>query len=118
MQQAPDLRSANVQAKFEMEDFAIPEEYFSCHATRLFDLLADSLVTFAKRHGFRCAHCLLMFSGVEIWLTFDQQQRANLLSRWAMSGHAKCERACTESLSKLHAVGARQLLSASASASQ
>ncbi|CAL8467150.1 g6686 [Coccomyxa elongata] len=39
-------------ARFEMEDFAIPEEYFSCHATRLFDLLADSLVTFAKRHGF------------------------------------------------------------------
>ncbi|KAK9916707.1 hypothetical protein WJX75_006056 [Coccomyxa subellipsoidea] len=39
-------------ARFEMEDFAIPEEYFSCHADRLFDLLADSLVSFAKRHGF------------------------------------------------------------------
>lgn len=42
-----------IQAQFEMEDFAIPEEYFSCHADRLFDLLADSLVTFAKKHGFR-----------------------------------------------------------------
>ncbi len=38
-----------------MEEFAIPEEYFSCHADRLFDLLADSLVTFAKRYGFRWA---------------------------------------------------------------
>lgn len=59
-----------MQARFEMEDFAIQEEYFSCHATRLFDLLADSLVTFAKRHGFTCAICLLMPSGPYMWLSF------------------------------------------------
>ncbi|CAL5225298.1 g8097 [Coccomyxa viridis] len=35
----------------EMEDNAIPEEYFSCHADQLFDLLASSLLDFAKRHG-------------------------------------------------------------------
>jgi hypothetical protein len=34
-----------------MEDFAIPEEYYTCHADRLFDLLADSLLTFARRLG-------------------------------------------------------------------
>ena len=37
-----------------MEDNAIPEEYFTCHGDKLFDLLASSLVDFAKRHG-RCA---------------------------------------------------------------
>ena len=34
-----------------MEDFAIPEEYYTCPADSLFDLLADSLLTFAKRLG-------------------------------------------------------------------
>ncbi|CAK0735824.1 hypothetical protein CVIRNUC_000645 [Coccomyxa viridis] len=35
----------------EMEDNAIPEEYFTCHGDMLFDLLASALVDFAKRHG-------------------------------------------------------------------
>ena len=40
-----------------MEDNAIPEEYFSCHADKLFDLLASSLLDFAKRHGRYCFTC-------------------------------------------------------------
>lgn len=43
-----------LQVNVEMEDNAIPEEYFSCHADQLFDLLASSLLDFAKRHGRYC----------------------------------------------------------------
>jgi len=42
-----------IQVNVEMEDNAIPEEYFTCHGDKLFDLLASSLLDFAKRHG-RC----------------------------------------------------------------
>ena len=45
-----------VQARFEMEDFAIPEEYYSCPADSLFDLLADSLLAFARRLGWCGEH--------------------------------------------------------------
>lgn len=45
-----------LQVKVEMEDNAIPEEYFTCHGDKLFDLLASSLADFAKRNG-RCASC-------------------------------------------------------------
>ena len=40
-----------LQVNVEMEDNAIPEEYFTCHGDKLFDLLASSLLDFAKRHG-------------------------------------------------------------------
>ena len=36
-----------------MEDCRIPEEYFTCHAVGLFDLLAGELARFAQRMG-RC----------------------------------------------------------------
>ena len=51
-----DLMLAGIVCKVhvEMEDNAIPEEYFTCHGDMLFDLLASALVDFAKRHG-RCA---------------------------------------------------------------
>lgn len=42
----------------EMEDNAIPEEYFTCHGDMLFDLLASALVDFAKRHGRCVSTCL------------------------------------------------------------
>ena len=42
----------------EMEDNAIPEEYFTCHGDKLFDLLASALVDFAKRHGRFAVACL------------------------------------------------------------
>ena len=50
-----------VQVNVEMEDNAIPEEYFTCHGDKLFDLLASSLLNFAKRHG-RWGTCWLSFS--------------------------------------------------------
>ena len=49
-----DASGAACKAHVEMEDNAIPEEYFTCHGDKLFDLLASALVNFAKRHG-RCA---------------------------------------------------------------
>ncbi len=41
-----------------MEDFAIPEEYYSCPADSLFDLLADSLLAFARRLGWCAQPCI------------------------------------------------------------
>ena len=49
-----DVAGVVCKVHVEMEDNAIPEEYFTCHGDKLFDLLATALVDFAKRHG-RCA---------------------------------------------------------------
>ena len=49
-----DVAGIVCKVHVEMEDNAIPEEYFTCHGDMLFDLLASALVDFAKRHG-RCA---------------------------------------------------------------
>jgi len=44
--------AGGAQERMDMEDCRIPEEYFTCHADSLFDLLAGELARFARH---RCA---------------------------------------------------------------
>ena len=63
-----DVFGAVVEVHVEMEDNAIPEEYFTCHADKLFDLLASSLVDFAKRHGRYGGACLWLPEALQVSL--------------------------------------------------
>ena len=40
-----------LQGDFELENYPIPEKYFSCPIEELFELLGSAFVRFARRHN-------------------------------------------------------------------
>ena len=54
-----------MQDEVDLQDFAISDEYFSCHVNELFDLLALKVVDFVKKEGrWECKVAMSCFSCV------------------------------------------------------
>lgn len=53
-----------MQDEVDLQDFAISDEFFTCHVIELFDLLAKKVVEFVKKEG---RHAALLCLDTIIW---------------------------------------------------